>query len=292
MERAICYCFGKNFIEQFDRISKRYDIVALTDSDSNKIGREYKGVVCVSNDEAFSMDADIVFIASDRPEIVTAVKHMLIEKGIELPIESILENLNTRLEITGHTGAYEWEDVSENRLYALSGSCINKLNVYFRGNSNRIVLDENVTIRDILKIEIYGDNNYVHIGKNTSICDLAIILGEGGSVCIGESCLFASEIMIRQTDGHPIFDQNGERINKGKNVNIGNHVWVGDRASVLGGFNIGNESVVGYGTVSSSCFGDNCIIAGNPARIVRENIIWKDNLLGLYEIDNIRDLRI
>ena len=52
-------------------------------------------------------------------------------------------------------------------------------------------------------------------------------------------------------------------------VSIGNHCWIGGHATILPGVTLGNNVIVGAGAVVTRSFGDNLVIAGNPAKGVR-----------------------
>lgn len=104
---------------------------------------------------------------------------------------------------------------------------------------------------------------------------------EGSKIEIGEDCLFAAGVDFETGDGHSIIDANElNRINYAKPIKIGNHVWICSDVEVLKGFEIGNDCVIGAKSVcSSKRFGDNVIIAGHPAKIVKEGINWDKKLL-------------
>ena len=54
-------------------------------------------------------------------------------------------------------------------------------------------------------------------------------------------------------------------------VVIGNNVWIGANSIVLDGVTLGNNVIVAAGAVVSKDFGDNCIIGGVPARVIRQS---------------------
>ena len=54
-----------------------------------------------------------------------------------------------------------------------------------------------------------------------------------------------------------------------KNVIIGNNVWIGENVVVLPGVKIGNGVIIGAGAIVTKNIPDNCIVAGNPARIIK-----------------------
>lgn len=55
-------------------------------------------------------------------------------------------------------------------------------------------------------------------------------------------------------------------------VRIGNNCVIGSRSIILPGIKIGNQVVVGAGTVVTKYIPDNCVVAGNPARIIRRGV--------------------
>lgn len=174
----------------------------------------------------------------------------------------------------------EYIDPYENRFFlndnsvivsrAISkGKIIAKKN-FFRDSGLRCITGN-------LKIVFDGCNGYVRIGNGTTIKGAIITCGSKGRVEIGEDSMFARNIEVWENDGHPIYDINtNEIINSGKNIYIGNHVWLGRDVCLLGGASIPDGCILGARSVTSSTFDEgNCIIAGSPAKVIRTNVEWK-----------------
>jgi acetyltransferase-like isoleucine patch superfamily enzyme len=168
----------------------------------------------------------------------------------------------------------EGASVSIARARALLG----RLNITIGANS-RVVIGANCiigTLRIVLKRDAL-----LEIGAGTNFngkCE--IFLHEPSAVRIGPRCLFASEVYIATSDMHSVIDvASGKRINAPRDVTIGEHVWVGTRASVLKGADIGAGSVVGLGAVVTKTFPPCSAVAGNPAKLVRSGVSWTGELL-------------
>ncbi len=123
----------------------------------------------------------------------------------------------------------------------------------------------------------YEDNNCtITIGDRTTIESIHIAATEPGrSVTIGSDCMLAYNIEIRTGDSHSIIDKDsGKRINFAKDITIEDKVWIAAGATILKGVTISTESVVGTGALVASNVPANSIVAGNPAKVVKENISW------------------
>jgi acetyltransferase-like isoleucine patch superfamily enzyme len=130
-----------------------------------------------------------------------------------------------------------------------------------------------------------GEDSRLAIGDGL-ICngDVHIQVAEGGGIEIGRDCLFANP-SIKNSDMHAIFDvASRERVNPPSDVVIGDRVWIATDALILKGVRLSPDSVVGAGAVVSGRFPAQVVLAGNPARVVREGVVWKRSLIDRLSI--------
>lgn len=93
----------------------------------------------------------------------------------------------------------------------------------------------------------------------------------GDVVEIGKDFACGRDVIIRSFDGHRIIRE-GYQVSSP--IKIGNHVWIGQGATILKGVTIGNGAIIAACSVVTKDVPANCIVAGNPARIIRENTRW------------------
>ncbi len=110
-----------------------------------------------------------------------------------------------------------------------------------------------------------GRNSYM----NESLIQCA------NSITIGDNCAIAADVLIQDTDFHPILDENGNPKPVSKPIVIGDKVWICAKATILKGVTIGDGAIVAAGAVVKKDVPARCVVAGNPAKVVRENVIWK-----------------
>ena len=81
--------------------------------------------------------------------------------------------------------------------------------------------------------------------------------------------MLASNAYITDSDWHTVYDRT-KRAEEITPVHIGDNVWLGDHATVLKGVTIGENSVVAARAVVTKDVPSNVIVAGNPAKVVKE----------------------
>jgi acetyltransferase-like isoleucine patch superfamily enzyme len=112
----------------------------------------------------------------------------------------------------------------------------------------------------------------IHIGEGTRIHGSCIHAYR--SITIGKRCLIAANCQIIDCNGHELsFDDVEARIHTtsdGRPVVIEDAVWIGANSIVLPGVRIGRGSVVAAGSVVVKDVPPMAVVAGNPARIVKQ----------------------
>ncbi len=144
------------------------------------------------------------------------------------------------------------------------------------GSNNVIEIDDSATFHKA-HLVIRGNNNLFKLGANVSVCNASFLLyGNNKSIKIGDDCMFSYDVEIWSGDGHAIFQLN-ETIpfNYGQDVEIGNHVWIGAHSRILKGVKIADGCIVGMQSlVTKDCLKTNSVIAGCPAKIIKNDIVW------------------
>lgn len=120
-----------------------------------------------------------------------------------------------------------------------------------------------------IRISVWSDPNpkgSISIGNYAMICP-GVRIGSAEKITIGNNCMFANNSYITDADWHGIYN----RITIGNTapVSLADNVWIGDSAIVCKGVTIGENSVIGAGSVVVGDIPPNCIAAGNPAKIIK-----------------------
>lgn len=160
------------------------------------------------------------------------------------------------------------------------------LTINVKGNNKTIeIKPSNKNIHGLKWVSIRGNNQTLSIGRNLSVGGLEIQMNDGDEHCsIGDDCLLSWDIKIRTSDGHSVVDLATDKaINLPKNVAISDRVWIGEGVSFLKGSGISADSVVGSHAIVTKQFENtNCVIAGFPAKVVKENIKWDRRMPNQY----------
>ena len=110
----------------------------------------------------------------------------------------------------------------------------------------------------------------ITVGSNSGLSGTVICAA--AAVDIGEECLIGADVQIVDTDFHAIEPQ-GRRFShpagiEASPVRIGRNVFVGTGSKILKGVSIGDDSVIGAGSIVTRDIPPGVIAAGNPARVI------------------------
>ncbi len=174
------------------------------------------------------------------------------------------------------------------------------LRVVFKGKNNTIILHEPcvrfrnsvIACADGSTVEFKSSRtklkemnigvtlgNRLEIGHNllpNRNCKINVYREPNLSVKIGDDCMMGPNVEVAASDAHCIYDINTNKIlNRGKDVVIGNHVWLTTDVKVLKGVTIADNCIIGVNSVvTQDCLEENGLYAGTPAKLIKQGVNW------------------
>jgi acetyltransferase-like isoleucine patch superfamily enzyme len=128
---------------------------------------------------------------------------------------------------------------------------------------DRVRLDSTLARLELVAI----DGGHLEIGDNVFI-NFGCSLVAAAHVQIGNDSLIGTHVTVMDTDFHRVEDKVWDTT--GQPVIIEERVWLGNRCIVLKGVRIGHDAVVAAGAVVTRDVPPRTVVAGNPARVVRQ----------------------
>lgn len=159
------------------------------------------------------------------------------------------------------------------------------ITIYFYGNNSILYIGNNCALNN-LQIRSLQTDDYIAIGNYvTTSCKNVWISGAGThlsnpGIVVGDDCMFSFDIVIRNSDAHPIFClKTDELLNEPQSmIHIEPHVWIGQQVSILKSVTIGACSILGYGAVITKEVPRFSVASGIPATaIINKDIYWSRN---------------
>lgn len=284
----IGYGIGQYYDYMKSYIQPQLRLDFLCDAKWEQLSKKYDGITVISPEELKKLTNVFAVVFSGNVRTWQSIAAMLGAMGI--PYAHIDKIIDTNRTISGKAlkalqeGTYT--DARGNHI-TFSPDIEDSISIRFVGSHNLITIGQGVSVGSL---SIHCGNNAVcTIGEGTEI-EAAKFLISDGSIQVGKDCLFSTSVILRNNDNHHIFDKTtGKRINYPGNIKVGNHVWIGHGATLLGSASVGDNSIVGTMAVTSFSFPKEVVIAGNPAKIIRENVCWSKDNTDFYNRDSLDD---
>jgi acetyltransferase-like isoleucine patch superfamily enzyme len=160
----------------------------------------------------------------------------------------------------------------------IADGCRLGANLTVIGDNSRVRIGRACAINGFVSL-LCPTGSALTVGAGTTMVQVSIQLHEPGQIVFGEDCMVSSQAYVALSDIHPIYDRaSGARLNPAASVTIGNHVWLGLRSMIMKGATIGDGAVVAAGAIVSGSVPANAVMAGVPARVVRQNVAWRREL--------------
>lgn len=147
-----------------------------------------------------------------------------------------------------------------------------KLAFFIAGHHTRATLGHNTS--GVFNFRLWRDSA-VSIGDNTTAASARIECDQS-TVTLGADCMLSDGVLIQSSDQHGIVDlETGQIVNHFKRqVNVGDHVWLGRKCILMPDISIGRGSVIGTGAIVTQDIPEMTVAVGVPARVVKSNTTW------------------
>ena len=136
---------------------------------------------------------------------------------------------------------------------------------------------ENSSLNVHGSLSIYS-NADISVNKNATLDIGSGFINHGARIhcfdriTIGNGVYIGDDVSIRDSDGHVIV---GAEKPMTMPIVIEDHVWIGARVTIVKGVTIGNGAVIAAGSVVVKNVPPHTLVAGVPARVIRENVTWE-----------------
>ena len=164
--------------------------------------------------------------------------------------------------------------------------------IHINGSNNTINSGENNSWNN-WNIWVNQNNSLCNIGSNVrSVGLLGIYLYEKSKCTIGNDVLFSVGTHLWTDDAHTIYNEKGILNNNPKGIVIGDHCWIAFETVFCKNAQIPNNTIVGMRSVVTKSFvKENTCIAGNPAKVIKNNIHWSALSTNKFDMNQLDVLK-
>jgi acetyltransferase-like isoleucine patch superfamily enzyme/coenzyme F420-reducing hydrogenase beta subunit len=151
-------------------------------------------------------------------------------------------------------------------------------------NNSKSKRETQLLLRNGATLEVAGNNyikpdsdiqvhegGYLRVGKGGTNLGLKIVCSD--KIHIGDNVRIGRDVWIRDNNGGHTVIQPGYK--NSAPVTIENNVWICSCSSIMKGVTVGEGSIVSAHSVVTGNVPPHCIVSGNPAQVVAENIYWR-----------------
>jgi len=113
----------------------------------------------------------------------------------------------------------------------------------------------------------YGYN--IHVGDNF-YCNFNCCFLDGAKIEFGDNCFLGPNVQI-YTPNHPIdYEERATSLEYCLKIKIGNDVWIGGNTTIVPGITIGDNVVIGAGSVVCKSIPSDSLAVGNPCKVIKQ----------------------
>lgn len=169
-----------------------------------------------------------------------------------------------------------------------------KTTIDLNGSYNNITIKKTCGIL-VINLNVSGNNNKLFVGQNCTTTTRGIYINifgnselviEGNTFINYECNFYCHNSIVVHKDS--LFSWNIILNDEFGDIDIGEHTWIGQHATVLGDTKIGKGCILGAGTiVFKKDIPDRSVIGGSPAKILKSNMRWSRNIFArdFHDID-------
>jgi len=159
------------------------------------------------------------------------------------------------------------------------------ISIAFKGNNSLLYVGDNCKLNQVT-IRSFQANDFIAVGEGVTTTSSNVWISGNGAgdanpaIIIGDDCMFAYDIVIRNTDAHPIFSlKTDTQVNEPKGIiHIEPHVWIGEQVNILKSVTIGACSILSLGSIVTKDVPRFSVASGIPAKAkLKNDIYWARN---------------
>lgn len=144
---------------------------------------------------------------------------------------------------------------------------------FYLGKGAEVHVGNDVLIERKVRFSL-GDNARIYIGDRTYLGDFTNLLAVQ-EVSLGKDCAVSWHVLFMDTSSHPFGYRGQVPKTQIAPIRIMDHVWIGCRAVILKGVTVGEGAIIANNAVVTKDVPPATLVGGNPARIIKEDIIWE-----------------